>query len=83
MLNGAHPHQISNMEAVAEFFDIPLWMMLIPGMQPKLLQSPLKERLIKLMADYIRCNSEGRTATENMASGHAALRKIDSLANDD
>lgn len=83
MLNGSHPHQISNMEAVAEYFDIPLWMMLVPGMKPKLLLPPLRDRISKLMADYVRCNSEGRTATENMAAGHAALRKAHASDDED
>lgn len=75
MLNASHPHQISNMEMVAAFFQIPLWIMLIPGLKPALLQVPYRDRLVKLMADYVVLDSEGRTAVENMASAHAALRR--------
>lgn len=71
---GRYKPELGTLSAIAEAIDVPLWVMFLPGINKEILASPYKERLIKLMQDYMRCDDTGRLHTENMAAGQAALR---------
>lgn len=67
-----HDAQISTLEAIAEGFNVPLWLMFIPGLTEADLQSPHKERLIALVENYLKCDSEARMHAESLTAAFAA-----------
>lgn len=71
---GRYKPELGTLSAIAEAIDVPLWVMFLPGINKEILASPYKERLVRLMRDYMRCDDTGRLHTENMAAGQAALK---------
>lgn len=65
----------SNFAALAAHFGVPLWAMIIPGLQTEMLEGDKLKRLVKLMQDYVACDDAGRVHTENMAAAHASLKR--------
>lgn len=63
-----HPPQLLTLEGVAKWFKVPLWMMFIEGLPDEFLQNPHRDRLVKLIEDYMSCDDNGRAQTENAAS---------------
>lgn len=73
-LAGRHDAQISTLEAIASALDCPLWVLFLVGRQSEDLQSPARERLVAMVSDYLKCDTEGRHHVESMASAFAAKR---------
>lgn len=71
-LSGRHDAQISTLQAIADALDCPLWVMFLVGSTPEDLESPARERLIAVVTNYLKCDSEGRHHVESMASAFAA-----------
>jgi transcriptional regulator with XRE-family HTH domain len=70
---GEHDSQISNFAALAEHFGVPLWVMLIPGLDTSLLEGDNLKRLVRLVEDYLKVPDGDRAHIENMAAGLARL----------
>lgn len=73
-LAGRHDAQISTLEAIATALDCPLWVLFLVGRQSEDLQSPSRERLVAMVADYLKCDTEGRHHVESMAAAFAAKK---------
>lgn len=74
-LSGRHDAQISTLQAIADALDCPLWVMFLVGKSERDLESPYRERLIKMVESYLQCNDEGRHHVESMAAAFAAKAK--------
>ena len=74
-LSGRHNPKISTLEAIATALDCPLWVMFLVGKASADLESPARERLIAMVTDYLRCDTEGRHHVESMAAAFAAKAK--------
>lgn len=72
VLSGRHDTQISKLQAIAEALDCPLWVFFLPGKSESDLASPARERLIAMVQNYLKCDTEGRHHVESMASAFAA-----------
>lgn len=75
LVNKRHSAQLGNLAAIADYFGVPLWTMLLPGLHPELLEEKGLVRLDKLMQDYLGCDDDGRRHTENVAAAHTK-RKV-------
>jgi transcriptional regulator with XRE-family HTH domain len=71
-LSGRHDAQISTLQAIADALDCPLWVMFLVGKAEKDLESPYRERLIKMVESYLKCDDEGRHHVESLAAAFAA-----------
>jgi len=71
-LTGRHDVQISTLQAIADALDCPLWVMFLVGRRLEDLESPARERLIAMVQDYLKCDSESRHHVESMAAAFAA-----------
>lgn len=65
----------SNYAALAAHFGVPLWVMLIPGLDTELLEGDHLKRFRKLVEDYLACDGTARAHIENMAAAHASLKQ--------
>lgn len=75
-VKGRHDAKISNLEAIADGLNVPLWVLFVPGLEEAgLLKSPHRERFMALVDNYIKCKDDGRTHTEGMAAAFAAKAK--------
>jgi len=74
-LSGRHNPKISTLEAIASALDCPLWVMFLVGKESSDLESPARERLIAIVQNYLRCDTEGRHHVESMAAAFAAKSK--------
>jgi transcriptional regulator with XRE-family HTH domain len=74
-LSGRHNPKISTLEAIADALDCPLWVMFLVGKAEKDLESPYRERLIKMVEAYLQCDDEGRHHVESLAAAFAAKTK--------
>lgn len=74
-LSGRHDAQISTLQAIADALDCPLWVMFLVGKEGHDLESPYRERLIKMVERYLKCDDEGRHHVESMAAAFAAKTK--------
>jgi len=74
-LSGRHNPKINTLEAIAAALDCPLWVMFLVGKKEKDLDSPYRERLVKMVEAYLQCDDEGRHHVESMASAFAAKAK--------
>jgi hypothetical protein len=73
--NIAHPTQLDNLTAVADYFGLPLWVMFLPGMPQAMLPKAFSNRLIKMMADYLDCDDADRLEVEKLASVYAEKKR--------
>ena len=64
----------SNYAALAAHFGVPLWLMLIPGLDTDLLEGDRLKRFRKLVEDYVACDDTTRVHIENLAAAHASLK---------
>jgi transcriptional regulator with XRE-family HTH domain len=76
IVNNRHPAQIDNLAAIAEFFEVPLWVMFLPELPKELLQNPFKERLVRMVENYLLCDGDGRQNIESIAAVFAAKKKL-------
>jgi transcriptional regulator with XRE-family HTH domain len=74
-LSGRHNPKVSTLQAIADALDCPLWVMFLVGKSDQDLESPYRERLIKMVESYLKCDDEGRHHVESMASAFAAKAK--------
>lgn len=75
IMAGRHDTQISKLQTIADALDCPLWVFFLPGKSEADLATPARARLIALMEDYLKCDTEGRHHVESMAAAFAAKQK--------
>lgn len=68
IVNAQHSAQIGNMASIADFFGVPLWVMLIPGLPLDMVEGESLLRLNKMIQDYIATEPENRQHAENIAA---------------
>lgn len=71
---GRHNSQLGNLAVIADYFGVPLWVMLIPDLPLEIVQGEQLKRLDKLMRDYIACDEAGRQHTENIAAAYTKAK---------
>lgn len=71
IVNGNHPPQLDNLTAIADFFGVPLWVMLIPGLPLDMVSSEPLMRLDQMVHNYIACTPDDRKHAENIAAAYA------------
>lgn len=74
IVNARNPPQLDNLSTIADYFDVPLWVMFIPELPKELLEKEKLARLQKLVEDYLLCANDERRFAENIAAGYAGLR---------
>jgi hypothetical protein len=72
---GRHDAKLSTLEAIAESVQVPLWVMFIPGLNKRFMETQSKDRLVKLVTDYLASDGAGRGQIENAAALYADLAK--------
>lgn len=75
IVKGRHPPELGNLSAIAEYFEVPLWVMFIPGLTKEVLQKPQLSRLVMMMANYLACEDPQRMLVEGVTAGYAGLKK--------
>lgn len=75
LANAKHSSEIGNLAAVADYFGVPLWVMLVPALPPDMVDGAALARLDRLVKDYIACAQEDRNHLENVAAAYVK-RKI-------
>lgn len=65
----------SNLAAIASHFGVPLWIMILPGIDKDLLEGERLKRVVKLMEDYVACEDAERAHIENLAAAHASVKR--------
>ena len=71
IVNARHPPELGNLAAIADYFGVPLWVMLVPGLPLDMVAGEPLKRLDKLIQNYIACTPAGRKAAEDVASAYS------------
>lgn len=76
-LKARHDAKISTLNAIAEALEVPLWVLLIPGLDKHvdLLKNDGLRRMVKLVENYMACDDAKRADAETVAQAGAILRK--------
>lgn len=72
-----HPPNIENWSFVAKALQVPLWVLLVPGLHDheEILQDDGLKRLAKLVANYLACDDEKRRDADTVAQAGAIVRR--------
>jgi hypothetical protein len=62
--------ELGNFAVIADYFDVPLWVMLIPGLPKEMVSGEALKRLNKMIQDYIATDPEDRKHAENIAAAY-------------
>lgn len=73
IVNERHSPELGNLALIAEHFDVPLWVMLIPGLDFQFLDKDRLDKLKKLVDDYTKTAPGRRHHIEEMADGQRSL----------
>jgi transcriptional regulator with XRE-family HTH domain len=69
--NGKHPPELGNLAAIADFFGVPLWVMLIPDLPLDMVSGEPLDRLNQMIKDYVACSPDDRKHAENIAAAYS------------
>lgn len=72
-LKQSHPPSYKTLIAIAETLEIPLWLLMIPNLPKELLDSPGRERLLRLVGDYLACDETRHKQVAEFTAGLADL----------
>jgi hypothetical protein len=77
ILSKRHPPNLDNWAFIAKALDIPLWVLLIPGLDQHddLLKNDGLKRLVKLVENYMACDDTRRTEAEVVAHAGSIVRR--------
>lgn len=77
ILSKRHPPNLDNWAFIAKALDIPLWVLLIPGLDQRddLLKNDGLKRLAKLVENYMACDDAKRQEAEIVAQAGAIMRR--------
>ena len=68
--------RISSYAAVAAYWGLPVWAMMVPGTTKDMFEDRTKiRRVVQLMQDYLDCPDSERANIEGLASGLAKLSR--------
>lgn len=78
ILNKRHPPNLENWAFIAKALDIPLWVLLIPGLDrhEDLLKADGLKRLVRLVESYMACSPEKRSEVELVAQAGAVVNRV-------
>jgi hypothetical protein len=76
-VNARHDAKISTLNSIAEALEVPLWVLLIPGLDkhPDLLRGEGLKRLVRLVENYMTCDDGRRSEAEVVAHAGAILKR--------
>lgn len=77
ILSKKHPPNLDNWAFIAKALDIPLWVLLIPGLDEHddLLKNDGLKRLVKLVESYMACDDGKRQEAEIVAQAGSIMRR--------
>jgi hypothetical protein len=77
ILSKRHPPNLDNWAFIAKALDVPLWVLLIPGLDQHedLLKDDGLKRLVKLVENYMACDDMRRSEAEIVAQAGAIMKK--------
>jgi len=72
-----HPPNLENWAFIAKALDVPLWVLLIPGLDQHedILKADGLKRLVKLVDNYMACDDAKRTEAEIVAQAGSIVRR--------
>lgn len=72
-----HPPNLDNWAFIAKALDVPLWVLLIPGLDQHedLIKNDGLKRLVKLVDNYMACDDQRRGEVEVVAQAGAIMKK--------
>jgi hypothetical protein len=72
-----HPPNLDNWAFIAKALDVPLWVLLIPGLDQHadLIKNDGLKRLAKLVDNYMTCDDQRRGEAEVVAQAGAIMKK--------
>lgn len=72
-----HPPNLENWSFIAKALDVPLWVLLVPGLDKHedLLKDGSLRRLVKLVENYMACDDVRRQEAEVVAQAGAILKR--------
>jgi transcriptional regulator with XRE-family HTH domain len=70
IVNARHPPELGNLTAIADYFNVPLWVMLVPDLPLEMVSGEPLKRLDKMIRDYVACDPEDRKHAENIAAAY-------------
>lgn len=70
-----HPPNIETMQAIAEELDIPLWILMIPGVPQELLEGSERKRFETVVTDFFASADTGRSRIAETAANWGGLAR--------
>lgn len=71
ILTGANPPKLSSLERLAVSLQVPLWVLMIPGIPDELCNDSGLKAIEKLVTDFSKCDLSDRTRISNLADAVA------------
>lgn len=71
ILTGANPPKLSSLESLAGRLEVPLWVLMIPGIPDELCNDRGLKTIEKLVTDFSKCDMSDRTRISNLADAVA------------
>jgi hypothetical protein len=71
ILTGANPPKLQSLEKLAASLEVPLWVLMIPGIPDHLCNDAGLRSIEKLVTDFSHCELEDRTRISNLADAVA------------
>jgi len=71
ILKGTNPPALKSLEKLATLLEVPLWVLMIPGIPDELCNDTGLKAIEKLVTDFGRCDKSDRTRISNLADAVA------------
>jgi hypothetical protein len=71
ILTGANPPKLSSLEKLATTLQVPLWVLMIPGIPDEICNDAGLRGIEKLVTDFSKCDLSDRTRLSNLADAVA------------
>lgn len=71
ILTGANPPKLSSLESLASRLEVPLWVLMIPGIPDELCTDRGLKTIEKLVTDFSKCALDDRVRISNLADAVA------------
>jgi len=77
ILSKRHPPNLENWAYIARALDVPLWVLLVPGLDqhPEILKADGLRRLVQLVENYVACDDSRRREAEIVAQAGAIVKR--------
>lgn len=75
VLTGANPPKLQSLESLAQRLEVPLWVLMIPGIPDELCNDAGLKSIERLVTNFWKSESRDRHRLSEMADGFAAAAK--------